>query len=216
LWPGHSATEALINTVNLSASLQFDMLGWSVGSLALILAFVLWQKPSRADLLMGVVITAVLGATFFYWYADSYFIGPRYWFLAAFPLFFLSARGYQALRTRFAADDAPCGLRIDGLLWLVCLFGLCVFLPWRAVTKYYEYNNFHPELREAAANGQFDDAVVLVARGNADTGSYLMLNDPWLRGTIFLDDAGNLDAAAIAAAFPDRKIIRYTFDASGG
>ncbi len=47
-----------------------------------------------------------------------------------------------------------------------------------AVTKYYEYGNFHPTVREDAASGQFDGAVVLVAK-NGDAGSALMLNDPF-------------------------------------
>jgi hypothetical protein len=175
----------------------------------------LWQRPNRADLAMIVVIVAVIAAMFFYWFADSYYIGPRYWFLAAFPLFYLSARGYQAIRERFPEDGRNAYVRIDSVFWYACVFGFCVFLPWRAVTKYYEYGNFHPTVREDAASGQFDGAVVLVAK-NGDAGSALMLNDPWLRGTIYLNDTGdNLDEAAIQAAFPDRKIVKYRADWTG-
>ena len=99
-------------------------------------------------------------------------------------------------------------VRIDSVFWFACVFGFCVFLPWRAVTRYYEYGNFHPTVREDAASGQFDNAVVLVAE-NGDAGSALMLNDPWLRGTIYLNDTGGLNDAALQAAFPDRRIIRY-------
>lgn len=209
LWPGHSPAEAFVNTLNLISSLQFDMMGWSVGSLALILAFLLWQRPNRADLAMILVIVAVIAAMFFYWFADSYYIGPRYWFLASFPLFYLSARGYQAIRARFPDRDAVAFVRIDSLLWYACIFGFCVFLPWRAVTKYYEYNGFHPTVREDAADGRFDGKLVLVAK-TGDAGNALMLNDPWLRGTIYLNDTGQLDEAALRAAFPDREIVRYT------
>jgi hypothetical protein len=214
LWPGHSFTEALINTINLTANLQFEMLGWSVGSLALILAFLLWQRPNRADLMMMAVVVSVVGAMFFYWFADSYYIGPRYWFLASFPLFYLSARGYQAIRERFPDKDELAFVRIDSIFWFSCVFGFCVFLPWRAVTKYYEYNGFHPTVREDAATGQFDNAVVLVTK-NGDIGSALMLNDPWLRGTVYLADTGTLDEAALAAAFPGRKIVHYRSDWTG-
>ena len=214
LWPGHSLAEALINTVNLTASLQFDMFGWNVGSLALILAFLLWQKPNRTDLVMMTVIAAVVLAVFFYRFADSYYIGPRYWFLAAFPLFYLSARGYQAIRARFPERDDMAFVRIDSVFWFSCVFGFCVFLPWRAVTKYYEYGNFHPTVREDAATGLFDNAVVLVAK-NGDAGSALMLNDPWLRGTIYLNDTGQLDDAALAAAFPGRNVIHYRAEWTG-
>lgn len=214
LWPGHSVGEALINTVTLIASLQFDMFGWSVGSLALIVAFLLWQRPNRTDLMMMMVIGAVVLAMFFYWFADSYYIGPRYWFLASFPLFYLSARGYQAIRMRFPERDDTVFIRIDSVFWFACVFGFCVFLPWRAVTKYYEYGGYHPTVREDAQSGQFDNAVVLVTK-NGDIGGALMLNDPWLRGTVYLHDTGRLDDAALEAAFPGRKIIRYRAEWTG-
>jgi len=224
LWPGHSAAEAVVNTLNLAASLQFDMMGWSVGSLALILAFFLWQKPNRTDAAMLAVILAVVLAMFFYWFADSYYVGPRYWFMAVFPMFYLSGRGYVAVRERFPDEDHMAFVRVDSLLWYACIFGVCVFLPWRAVTKYYEYNNFHPTVREDAAAGRFDvtasggaaagGAVVLVTR-NGDPGSALMLNDPWLRGTIYLNQEGKVDPAAVQAAMPDRKVIDYRADWTG-
>lgn len=208
LWPGHSFGEGLINLLNLTASLQFDLMGWSVGSLALLIAYLLWQRPTRADLAMMAVGGSVVAAMFFYWFADSYYIGPRYWFLAAFPVFYLSARGYQAIRERFPDRDEAAFVGIDSIFWYACIFGFCVFLPWRAVTKYYEYNGFHPTVREDAANGQFDGRIVLVSP-NGDEGSALMLNDPWLRGTIYLNDTGTLDNAALHAAFPGREIVRY-------
>lgn len=214
LWPGHSFTEGLVNLLNLAASLQFDMMGWSVGSLALLVAYLLWQRPTRADAAMIAVMAAAVGAMFFYWFADSYYIGPRYWFLAAFPLFFLSARGYQAIRERFPDRDQAAFVGIDSIFWYACIFGFCVFLPWRAVTKYYEYNGFHPTIREDAADGRFEGKVVLVAP-NGDEGSALMLNDPWLRGTVWLHDTGTMSEADLAAAFPGREIVRYRADWTG-
>ncbi|MBS0563986.1 MAG: hypothetical protein JSR87_05775 [Proteobacteria bacterium] len=213
LWPGHTLAEALLNTLNLAANLQFELMGWSVGSLVLVLAFFLWQKPNRTDALMLAVIFAVIAAVFFFWFPESYYIGPRFWFLAAFPLFFLSARGYQAIRERFPDQDHLAFVRIDSLFWLACVFGFCVFLPWRAVTKYYEFNDFHPTVRQDAEAGRFaaggaGGAVVLVAR-NGDPASALMLNDPWLRGTIYLNQQGQVDPAAVQAALPDRTLIDY-------
>lgn len=211
LWPGHSPLEGLINTVNMVASLQFEMLGWSIGSLALIFAYVLWQRPKGFDGAMIAVIVVLAGALFFYWFADTYYIGPRYWFLAAFPLFYLAARGYEALRQRFPGTTDMAFVRIDSVLWLCCLFGLLVFTPWRGVTKYNEYGLYYPDVRDDLAEGRFGNAVVLVEKvGNP--GSALMLNDPWLSGPgpVFLSDTGTLDEAALVTAFPGRPILRYT------
>ena len=216
LWPGHSPLEALINTLNMAVSLQFDLMGWPIGSLALVLAFFLWQTPQKEDRLMLAVILVVVGATCFYWFADSYYIGPRYWFLAAFPLFYLSARGYQAIRERFPDKDHLAFLRIDAILVFCCVFGLAVFLPWRGATKYHEYGSFNPAVRADLAGGRFrtdapGGAIVVVAR-NGDPGNAIFLDDPWRRGPIFLNQEGKIDVETLHAAFPDREVIEYTPD----
>lgn len=211
LWVGHGPLEAVLNTLNLIASLQFELLGWSIGSLALVYAFFLWQGRKLAfDWVMVAVIAAVVLSMALYWFADSYYFGPRYWFLAAFPLLYLSARGYDALRVRFPGADGMNFVRIDSILGLCCLFGLLVFTPWRGVVKFYEYGNFHKSYREAARTGQFGNAVVILAQ-SGDKGSAFILNDPWLSGPgpIFLHDTGTLDEEALRAAFPGREILRY-------
>jgi hypothetical protein len=210
LWPGHTPLEALINTINMIASLQFDMLGWSVGSLLLIFAFLLWQKPRGFDLAMAAVIAAVIVSMALYWFADSYYMGPRYWFPASFALFYLSARGYDALRTRFPGANDQGIVRIDTILTTCCLFGLLVFTPWRGVAKYHEYGNFHAYVRAEANTGSFGNGIVIVAH-NGDPGSALFLNDPWLPADrpLYLKDTGTLDEAALRAAFPGREIMHY-------
>jgi hypothetical protein len=214
VWPGHSAGEGFVNVLNLLSSLEFEMMGWPVGSLAFLICFLLWQRPDRRDLAMMAVAALFLGAAFLYWDADAYYVGPRALFLAAFPLIYLSARGYQTIRARFPDKDELAFVRIDSLFWYACVFGFCVFLPWRAVTKYYEFAQFHPTVIEDAADGRFKDKVVLV-QPNGSHGSTLMLNDPWLRGTVYLVDTGTLDMAALAAAFPGREVVRYANDWTG-
>ncbi len=214
LWPGHSPAEGLIDVLTLTSNLATELLGWSIGSFALVLCFLLWQRPSRADMLMAGLVAAIAALFFFYWAADSGYIGPRRWFLMLFPLLFLSARGYQAIRARFPDQAALAFVRIDSLLWYACIFGLCVFLPWRAVTKYYEFADFHPTVIEDAARGSYQDKVVL-ARPNGDPGATLMLNDPWLRGTVWLVDTGTMDEGALAAAFPGKPVVRYENDWTG-
>lgn len=214
LWPGHTLGEGLLGVLNSAASLSHDLMGWSVGSFALVLAFLLWQRINRADLLMLGVIVALIGGFVCYWDAAEQYFGPQGWFLTVFPFFFLSARGYQAIRARFPDKGDLATIRIDSLFWYACIFGACVFLPWRAVTKYYEFGDFHPTVIEDAASGQFDGKVVLV-RPNGNPGSTLMLNDPWLAGTVWLVDTGALDKAALAAAFPGREVVAYANEWTG-
>ncbi|SPH18088.1 hypothetical protein DEA8626_01618 [Defluviimonas aquaemixtae] len=215
LWAGHSPLEALLNTFNLVVSLQLELLGWSVGSLALLYAYFLWQRERLVfDAAMVVVIVAIVFALSLYWFADSYYFGPRYWFLAAFPLLYLSARGYGALRRIFPGTNESGIVRIDTILGLCCLFGLFVFTPWRGVMKFNEYENFHSTYRTELAAGTFGNAVVIIDEPG-DEGSAFILNDPWLTDPdrpIFLNDTGTLDEDALRAAFPGREIMRFRPD----
>ncbi len=207
LWQGHSALEALLNTINSLTSLQFEMLGWPVGSLALIFAYFLWQKKGGFDLAMALVALVVIVVMALYWFADTYYMGPRYWFVAAFPFFYLAVRGYEAIRARF--DDAA-GVGIDAVLVVCCCFGMLVFTPWRGVTKYYEYNNFYSLFRDEEAKGTFGTDIVLF-KEIGDEGSALMLNDLTLSGDgpVYLRDTGTMDLRALEEAFPGRKILHY-------
>lgn len=211
LWPGHSALEALLNTVESVTSLEFDMLGWPIGSLALVFAWAIWRKKAGFDLAMALVAGVVIVVMALYWFADTYYLGPRYWFVAAFPFLYLSARGYQEIRARFAGRDHLDFVRIDAALATCCLFGLLVFTPWRGVTKYFEYGGFYSLFRSEAERGAFGSDVVLFT-DIGEEGSALMLNDPELSGDgpVFIRATAGIDVEAVATAFPGRKILRYT------
>lgn len=215
LQAGHAPFEGLINTVNNIAGLEFEFLGWPVGSLALVFAFLIWglRRPAPRDgfaLAMAAAVALVMAAMFFYWFAGSFYIGPRYWFLMAFPLLYLSAAGYRALIGR-AGGSEEADRRGHAVILVLCLFGLGVFTPWRGVEKYHGYGNYGSSVARAAATGVFGDAVVLVTTAR-NAGSVLTLNDPFLRRgrPVFLPDTGALDDATLAAAFPGREVIRYT------
>lgn len=210
IWPGHSPLEGIINTINNITELQFDMLGWSVGSLLLVYAFLVWQKPRLFDRAMLAVVAVVAVVMFFYWFAGTFYIGPRYWYLTAFPLLFLSVRGFEAITARLGTDEAAT-LRLTSLIWVLCLFGVMIFLPWRGVTKYYQFGTYHSSVRQAEEAGSFGNALVLVGPGG-DVGSALFLNDPWLREDrpVYLADRDGLDIDALRKAFPGRPVIRFS------
>lgn len=211
LWVGHSPLEAVLNTFNAITSLQFDMLGWPIGSLALIFAWFIWQKKRGFDLAMVIVAAVVIVVMALYWFADTYYMGPRYWFIAAFPFFYLSARGCEALRERVSGTDGTGLLRVDAAVAVCCVFGLLVFTPWRGVTKYHEYNKFYSLFRTEAAKGSFGNDVVIFTE-IGDEGSAFMLNDLGLSGDgpVFIKQTDKLDLKAIEEAFPGRRILHYT------
>ncbi len=214
LWRGHSPLEGVINTTSNLASLQIEFLGWPTGSLVLVLALLLWglRRPALRDpfawAMLGLCV-AVGAAMFFYWYGDTYHIGPRYWFVLSFPLVYLSFLGFRAL-VRQAGDTAEAERRGLSVVLVLSLFGLAVFLPWRGVMKFHGYNDYTSSVPRLAATEVFGDAVVLV-KTPKNIGSALALNDPFLRPgrPIFLRDTGTLDEAALAAAFPGRKILHH-------
>lgn len=208
---GHSPLEAVLNTINSIASLQFDMLGWPIGSLALIFAWFIWQKKRGFDLAMALVAAVVIAVMALYWFADTYYMGPRYWFIAAFPFIYLSARGCEALRRRFAGPEDDGFVRLDAAIAMCCIFGLLVFTPWRGVSKYHEYNKFYSLFRTETAKGTFGSDVVIFTE-IGDEGSALMLNNLEFSGDgpVFIKDTGTLDMKAIEEAFPGRRILHYT------
>lgn len=214
LWHGHSATEGVINTISGIVSLQIEFLGWPTGSMVLVFSCLIWglRRPDLRDPFAWAMLAlsgAVVAAMFFYWYGSIYYIGPRYWFVMAFPLLYLSYLGYRAL-IRQAGGTAEAERRGMSVVLVLCLFGLTVFLPWRGAIKFHGYNEYTSSIARTAATGAFGDAVVLV-KTPMNIGSALALNDPYLRPgrPIFLRDTGSLDQAALAAAFPGRKILHH-------
>ncbi|MCA0272516.1 MAG: glycosyltransferase family 39 protein [Proteobacteria bacterium] len=213
LWVGHSPLEAVLNTINSIVSLQFEMLGWPIGSLALLFAYLIWQRKGGFDLAMILVAAVVIVVMALYWYGDTYHLGPRYWFIAAFPFFYLSARGCEALCARVARRDGAECLRLDAAVAVCCLFGILVFMPWRGVAKFHDYNGFYSLFRTEEARGTFGNDIVLFTEVG-DPGSALMLNDLNLAGSgpIYLRDTGTMDLEALKQAFPGRRILHYTPD----
>lgn len=201
---------AVLNTIDMTASLQFELLGWSIGSLALVYAFFLWQGRKRTfEWVMVAIVAAFVARTALSQTRDSTYLGPTDWFLAIFPLLYLATRGCDALKARL--PEGGCGeVRVDSIVLISCLYGLLVFTPWRGIVKYHEFGEFRSDLRDALDAGAFGNAIVLVPE-QVNPGAAFALNDPGFAPDrpIFLLDQGNLDEAALRAAFPGREILRH-------
>lgn len=208
LAPGHSLFEAIVNLINNITALSIETFGWGAGSLTLFWIYILYAKPSRFEQAMMAVAALTIAALFFYWFSGSFYIGPRYWFSAFFPLIILSARGFVILQSKLETLKIP--KDSSGVVLLVlCLFGTAVFTSWRGVEKYFEYGNFHGFPRAQLATGDLADAIVFFDPETVDYGSAFNENDPWqTEGTpLFIRDMGAEINTAVINALPGRPVV---------
>jgi 4-amino-4-deoxy-L-arabinose transferase-like glycosyltransferase len=196
--PGHSPLDGLINA-NLNAfSLNIDLFGWSSGSLVLVALAIVSFKLQRADWLMIAMIVATIVAYFFYWYSGGPDFGARYWYPIIVPLVVLSARGLELSDER---GTIAVGLAVA--------LALTIYLPWRAVDKYWHFRGMQGGAAKLVADAGVRRALVLV-RGERfpDYASAAVLNPPDLRSdeTIYAWDRDSDVRARLFAAYPDRPV----------
>ncbi len=209
--PGHSPLEGLFNTINGLNSVNLEMLGWGVGGLAPILALFFWGRlHGGLERAMLVVLICVIGSSACYWFSGSFYIGPRYWYIALLPFLVLAASGIGAIEARMTA---PAQSRLPSVLLLLCCFGLLGFTSWRGVTKYHDYRNFTDEIPQRYLAGEFGNALAFLP-DNDSIGSAIFFNDPFLAPDqpIFLRNKGPEANAAVAAALPGRPMLEIALD----
>jgi len=198
--PGHNAVDGLIN-VNLNGhSLNTELFGWATGS-SLLLALALVTSKNRA---MLVVIAAVCGTYFFYWYSGGPDYGPRYWFLILIPCIGLSLSAVAWLQTQ--AGEAA--WRVNAALLLLSSSALFNYVPWRATDKYFHYLSMQPDVRNVA-NGE-EKALVLIAGPefpNFVSGAAYNMPDVANARVIYAWDRNADVRKRVMAAFPDRKVF---------
>ncbi|NDV99574.1 hypothetical protein [Salipiger sp. PrR002] len=197
---GHSLFEGTINTLQNMASLNLEALGWATGSAlaVLLLLFRRWSRPGAAAWFLFALFAVTVGGLVFYWFAGSFYIGPRYWTIASLPVFYAAAAGLLALKDRLPAAAQA---RLWAVVALLCISGLCVFTAWRGAVKYYQFRGNYAGLRLE----DFGTDLVFVST-EGDVQSALVLNDPFLPPDkpIFLRALGPEADAAAAALYPER------------
>jgi hypothetical protein len=210
-WPGHDPLQALIWTQFNGFSLNVELFGWGAASLALAAIHLVWGRWTKLDLAMGLMIVAIIGAYFLYWFNDGVDIGPRYWFMTFIPFIVLSARGAVTLAERLravAGDDAV--RRLGAVLLALMVFGVGAFTTWRAATRYFEFRGINADYRPVAHRPDLANALIIVdSHGDKEqVDSARLFNDPTLpKGKpIFAHDDGEAGNRALARAFPDRPV----------
>ena len=205
---GHSFFEGLINLINNMTALSIETFGWCAGSLALFWIYVFYARPTRFEIAMLTISALTIAALFFYWFSGSFYIGPRYWFSAFFPLMIFSARGFLILQDKLETLDLS-KETTGAVLLALCLFGTFIFTPWRGVEKYHEYGNFHTFPREQKASGNLGNAIIFFDTDTVDYGSAFNENDPWGDETqpLFIRDMGAEINTQVINSMPGRTVV---------
>lgn len=217
--PGHGWRDVLFN-LNLNFfMLNYELLGWGVGSLFLVTVHVLWGRITTMDRVWLAFIAGSIALYSLYWFGGGPDYGPRYWYSTLFPFVLLSAKGLATL-VGLLRDRAPAltvGARVGVLVGLLAFSGVVVYGSWRSVSKYVDYRSKTPLIRELLDAGAFgDDGLVIVQADGEGEYAALELNDviPGERGPVFARDLGPEVNAALAEAFADRPVYRLTLTVS--
>jgi hypothetical protein len=204
-FPGHGLRDVVVNANLNTFQVNTELLGWSTGSLVLLAAFLLLPRgPGRRD--VGVFLAAlfVAGLHAFYWFSGGPDFGARYWFLLIFPLLLLTARG----ALRLEQESGYAGRVLTGALTLSAVAFL-VFVPWRAIDKYFGYRRMHPEIPALAEVAGFGRSLVLVQGlrfpdfAGAATYNPLTFDGD---GPLYAFDQDRAVRATVRALYPDRPV----------
>jgi len=208
--PGHGWKDVLLNLNQNLYNLNFELFGFSCGSLLPVLLALVFVKR-RADLrwAWGYVVLIAAGMSL-YWFSGGPDFGPRYWFLMLPALIWLAAEGIAGFG-RWLGDGTDVG-RGPSVMILLGGFLLCialgVFLPWRTTMRYRNYRGFHPGYRRLVRTGGFGRAIVeVVTRSEGDYASAFLLNPPDVPddGPLFVRPGFE---EALRRAYPDRPYLR--------
>jgi hypothetical protein len=211
-YPGHSPRDALVNANLNTFSINVELLGWSMGSLALIALILLSGALNKSDYLVLAVIVAVFAAHFFYYFGGGPDFGARYWFLMIVPCVVLTVRGMQHLRAKLESGpsgSASAGVRVMAAVLVLCVLALANFFPWRAIDKYHHYRGMRPDVRYLAEEHGFGTSLVLI-RGDehSDYASATVYNPLDVRadGPVYAWDRNPEVRAQVLDAYRDRPV----------
>jgi len=209
VFPGHTPTEALINTQQSLYELTTDLLGWGGASIFFVLAFLLWGRWSAFTLAMLAIIVVTAGLYALYWCQCGYYAGPRYWFMMLVPLLVLSVFGYRAFVARLERIY-PTGQvreRMSVMLVLLIFGGLVVFQGWMAFNKYPNIRGHHADFLQMSRDAQLKNALVFVKTDKY--GSAFWVNDfnPNAGTPLFARDLGPETNKSVAMSYPGRTIF---------
>lgn len=166
-FPGHSLLEAIINSALNTFLLNTELFGWGIGSLLLIVCFLLSGGLPRKDFWTLTVIAIVIGGYSLFWYHGGPDFGARYWFLCIIPLIALTVKSVEWLSQRVKEENnlSHANPRIALAVVVLCMSSMICYFPWRAIDKYHHYLGMQPDIQQFARQHNFGKSLVLI-RGN--------------------------------------------------
>ncbi len=211
--PGHGPVDIIINANMNSYMCNFELFGWSFGSLIFVVLLLLLGKLRNSDWLFLSIIIAIVVGQSFYWHSGGPDWGARYWYLILLSLVVLTVRGIQTLQQRLNDIDSSklTGTRITAFIIVATMVAFVNVMPWRCLTKYYRYRDMSGDIRRLSKNHNFGHSLVFVESKAAEKEDYAMaflLNPPTLEGsgTIYALDAGFSHRKKLRQHFPDRPV----------
>jgi hypothetical protein len=203
-FPGHGLRDVIVNNALNSFAVNVELLGWSIGSLLLLAAWIVSGKLRRPDVVLLGCIAAVVGIHAFYWFSGGPDFGARYWFLIILPCVVLTARAILS-----TDSERKLGGRMLGGALALSLMALISFIPWRAMDKYHHYRGMRPGAVAAARKAPTPGGLFLVAgRRHPDYASAAVYNPLNLRANepIFAWESDSTVRRELLEAYPDRPI----------
>jgi hypothetical protein len=210
-FPGHGLLDVIINAHQNFFNSNFELFGWSFGSLIFASIFVLWRSWGRADrLFLSIVFMVIVGHSF-YWFSGGPDFGARYWYQTLVPLVVLTVRGVQELQRRwFEISAAPSSKhRISAIVVVAAVVAFVNVVPWRSIGKYHRYRGMSADVARLARDHDFGHSLVFVqARHPEDYASAFIFNPSNLDapGTIYALDAGESSRDILYRHYPDRSV----------
>jgi hypothetical protein len=207
-FPGHGLRDVVLNNYLNTFAVNVELFGWVTGSLLPLLVLFVAGAARRTDYRMLLVVLVVAGLHSLYWFNGGPDYGARYWFLILLPMIALTVRGACHVGSRLPGRQAGMTQVVTGMLAL-SIAGMATFMPWRAIDKYFHYNNMRPDIRQLAQTHDFSNSLVLVSGTRFDDYmSAAVYNAPEI-GTGPVIYAWDRDAAtrnALLAAFSKREV----------
>lgn len=209
--PGHGLLDVIVNANKNFYMSNFELFGWSFGSLGFAALALLLGGARRADRLFLAIILAIIAGHSFYWFSGGSDIGARYWYQALVPLIVLTVRGIQLVQQRLIELGAVklTASRVTAFVVAASLIAFINVIPWRSLGKYYRYRGMSAEIERLAHTHKFGRSLVFIqAREREDYASAFIFNPPTLEapGTIYALDAGAAHREAVQRRFPDRPV----------